>query len=90
VQAGLFHGGKALCEAEKTSERQVSKEGEAQWDEDLTFNIKVCNIPRMARLCFVVYEVSKSAKGFRSRKLKDAKQVGWSSNKSALLLNLNT
>ncbi|KAK9501564.1 hypothetical protein O3M35_012267 [Rhynocoris fuscipes] len=83
VQAGLYHGGKSLCEPQKTSERLVSKEGECIWDEDLQFDIQVSNIPRMARLCFVVYEICKSAKGLRSKKLKDSKQelyinpMGW-------------
>ncbi|PSN34153.1 hypothetical protein C0J52_10044 [Blattella germanica] len=74
VQAGLFHGGKSLCETQKTSEKQVSKDGGCEWEEDLTFDLKVCNIPRMARLCLVVYEISKSAKGVKSRKVKDQKQ----------------
>ncbi|XP_014289821.1 phosphatidylinositol 4,5-bisphosphate 3-kinase catalytic subunit delta isoform [Halyomorpha halys] len=83
IQAGLFHGGKALCEPQKTLEKQVTKEGGVCWEEDLQFDIKVCNIPRMARLCFVVYEISKSARGLRSRKIRDSKQelyinpMGW-------------
>ncbi|KDR21011.1 phosphatidylinositol 4,5-bisphosphate 3-kinase catalytic subunit delta isoform [Zootermopsis nevadensis] len=74
VQAGLFHGGKSLCETQKTTEKQVSKEGSCEWEEDLTFDLQVCNIPRMARLCLVVYEISKTAKGVKSRKVKDLKQ----------------
>lgn len=75
VQAGLFHGGKSLCESQKTAERVVSKDGNIEWEEDLTFDLKVCDIPRMARLCFVVYEILKSSKGVRARRLKDSKQV---------------
>lgn len=74
VQAGLFHGGKSLAEPQKTSEKQVSKDGECEWEEDLQFDIQVCNIPRMARLCLVVYEISKTAKGSKFRRLKDSKQ----------------
>ncbi|XP_066998274.1 phosphatidylinositol 4,5-bisphosphate 3-kinase catalytic subunit delta isoform [Anabrus simplex] len=74
VQAGLFHGGKSLTESQKTSEKQVSKEGECEWEEDLQFDLQVCNIPRMARLCLIVYEISKTAKGVKSRRLKDSKQ----------------
>lgn len=73
--AGLFHGGKSLCESQKTSEKLVSKDGECEWEEDVTFELAVCNIPRMARLCLVVYEILKSAKGVRARRLKDSKQV---------------
>ncbi|XP_063236433.1 phosphatidylinositol 4,5-bisphosphate 3-kinase catalytic subunit delta isoform isoform X2 [Bacillus rossius redtenbacheri] len=74
VQAGLFHGGKALSEPQKTSEKPVSKEGCCEWDEDLEFDLQVRDIPRMARLCLVVYETSKTAKGIKSKKLKDSKQ----------------
>ena len=52
----------------------MSKEGSCEWEEDLTFDLQVCNIPRMARLCLVVYEISKTAKGVKSRKVKDFKQ----------------
>ncbi|CAG2056380.1 unnamed protein product, partial [Timema podura] len=64
----------SLSESQKTTEKQVSKEGSCEWEEDLTFDLKVCNIPRMARLCLVVYEISKTAKGVKSRRLKDTKQ----------------
>lgn len=74
VQAGLFHGGKSLTEPQKTSEKQVTKEGECEWEEELHFDLQVCNIPRMARLCLVVYEISKTAKGVKARRLKDSKQ----------------
>lgn len=74
VQAGLFHGGKSLCEPQKTHERPV-EDSRANFEEKLQFDILVSNIPRMARLCLVVYEISKSSKGVRSRRLKDSKQV---------------
>ncbi|XP_046678812.1 phosphatidylinositol 4,5-bisphosphate 3-kinase catalytic subunit delta isoform [Homalodisca vitripennis] len=83
IQAGLFHGGKSLCESQKTAEKLVSKDGDTEWEEDLTFDIKVCDIPRMARLCFVLYEILKSSKGVRSKRLKDSRQelyvnpMGW-------------
>lgn len=75
VLAGVFHGGKSLCESQKTVEKLVSKDGNVEWEEDLSFDLKVCDIPRMARLCFVVYEILKSCKGVRARRLKDSKQV---------------
>ncbi|XP_073944342.1 phosphatidylinositol 3-kinase 92E [Choristoneura fumiferana] len=66
-QAGIFHGGKPLCEAQKTGMAVVSNEGVARWDQALTFPIKVSNIPRMSRLCFVIYETNK-VKGKRRAK----------------------
>ena len=75
MQAGLFHGGKSLTEPKKTSDRQMTKDCECFWEEKLEFDLTVQNIPRMARLCLVVYEISKTAKGVKSRKIKDSKQV---------------
>lgn len=75
LQAGLFHGGKSLCESQKTKEIIVNPDGSCEWEETLKFDIKVRDIPRMARLCFVLYEISKTAKGLKSRKLvRDSKQ----------------
>lgn len=56
-QAGIFHGGKPLCEVQKTRAAVVTCEGDAKWEQDLRFPIKVNNIPRMARLCFGIYEI---------------------------------
>lgn len=72
VQAGLFHGGKSLCEKQKTFEKIVRDSGTADWSQVLKFDIKVQNIPRMARLCVVVYETAKNSKQMRARKLKDS------------------
>lgn len=71
IQAGIFHGGKPLCEAQKTREVVVTSEGGAKWDQELVFPIKVHNLPRMARLCWVIYEVSKSARG-KTRRFKNS------------------
>jgi phosphatidylinositol-4,5-bisphosphate 3-kinase len=71
VAAGLFHGGKPLCATQRTSERQVAADAsKCEWEEDLIFNIQVCDVPRNARLCLVVYEVSKVARGSKHRKMK--------------------
>lgn len=74
VQAGLFHGGKPLCESQKTTEKVVSKEGNVEFEEELQFDIQISNVPRMARLCFAIYEMSKTAKGVKARKLKEKKE----------------
>lgn len=70
----MFHGGKSLCESQKTTGKLV-EDGKVECKEELTFDLKVCDIPRMARLCFVVYEILKSSKGVRAKRLKDSKQV---------------
>lgn len=74
VHCGIFHGGKSLCEAQKTTEKEVAKDGSAEWEKDIQFDVAVSNIPRMARLCIVVYELSKT-KGVKAKKLRDSKQV---------------
>lgn len=74
IQAGLFHGGKSLCEKQKTSEKFVKDSGSADWFQVLKFDINVQNIPRMARLCLVVYETAKNAKHIRARRLKDSQK----------------
>ncbi|KOB70006.1 Phosphatidylinositol 3-kinase [Operophtera brumata] len=51
----------------KTRVATISSQGIAEWDQELTFPIKVHNMPRMARLCFGIYEIAK-AKGKRRGK----------------------
>lgn len=75
IQVGLFHGGKSLCEKQKTTEISIqTNSGTGQWNEILNFDIMVSNVPRMARLCLVVFETVKSSKssGLRARRLKDS------------------
>lgn len=74
VQAGLFHGGRTLCDKQKTFEKIVPDTGSAEWFHTLKFDIKVQNIPRSARLCVVVYETAKNAKHVRARRLKDTQK----------------
>lgn len=66
IQAGLFHGGKSLCEPQKTSTIPLPVNGCAKWEEVLKFDTMVYNVPRMARLCLVFYEIVKNSKGSSS------------------------
>jgi phosphatidylinositol-4,5-bisphosphate 3-kinase catalytic subunit alpha/beta/delta len=74
MQVGVFHGGKSLCRILKTTEKLFINDGICEWKEDLTFDISVDNMPRMARLCIVVYETLKSnrTQAIRARRLKDS------------------
>lgn len=78
IQAGIFHGGKSLCEKQNTEAKKLTgnemNRAMAEWNETIKFDIKVCNIPRMARLCLVVYEIARSAKHVRARRLKDTQK----------------
>ena len=52
LQIGLFHGARPLC-----PERTISlKNG----DTDVEFDITVSNVPRMAKLCFGLFERKKN------------------------------
>lgn len=78
IQVGIFHGGKSLCGKQATSKVSVKDSSHIEWPEKdnmgrtLRFDIKVANLPRMARLCLVLYEVAKNQKHTRSRRIKDA------------------
>lgn len=80
IQVGLFHGGKPLCESQKTSPIALPADGTLNFNEVvLKFDIMVYNVPRMARLCLVVYEIVKNSKGGNNsggtarRRTKDSK-----------------
>lgn len=68
----MFHGGKILCQPQKTSDKLISEKLESSIDETLVFDIQICNIPRCAKLCFVVYEIAKNSKGGKVRKMKES------------------
>lgn len=74
MEAGLYHGSKALCETKVTQE-VVIFDGKASIDEDLVFPIAVCNIPRNARLCLAIHEVNRSAKATKARASVGSKPV---------------
>uniref|UniRef100_A0A8C9AJZ1 phosphatidylinositol-4,5-bisphosphate 3-kinase n=1 Tax=Prolemur simus TaxID=1328070 RepID=A0A8C9AJZ1_PROSS len=74
VQAGLFHGNEMLCKTVSSSE--VSVCSEPVWKQRLEFDINICDLPRMARLCFALYAVIEKAKKARSTKKKSKKAVG--------------
>uniref|UniRef100_A0A8B9TXE0 phosphatidylinositol-4,5-bisphosphate 3-kinase n=1 Tax=Anas platyrhynchos TaxID=8839 RepID=A0A8B9TXE0_ANAPL len=71
VQAGLFHGNEMLCKMVSSSEVNVCSE--PVWKQRLDFDINICDLPRMARLCFALYAVIEKAKKARSTKKKSKK-----------------
>lgn len=73
VQAGLFHGNEMLCKTVSSSEVNVCSE--PVWRQRLDFDINICDLPRMARLCFALYAVIEKAKKARSTKKKSKKAV---------------
>ncbi|TRZ19456.1 hypothetical protein HGM15179_007659 [Zosterops borbonicus] len=71
VQAGLFHGHEMLCKTVSSSEVAVCSE--PVWRQRLDFDIGICDLPRMARLCLALYAVIEKAKKARSTKKKSKK-----------------
>ena len=78
MRAGIYHGGQILCQHKNTKEVFVEN-GLASFDEPLTFDLQVADIPRMARLCFLLYCVvdrkGKGGKNTLGKKAKDGRQV---------------
>ncbi|MBZ3886409.1 Phosphatidylinositol 4,5-bisphosphate 3-kinase catalytic subunit beta isoform [Sciurus carolinensis] len=66
VRAGLFHGTELLCKTIVSSE--ISGKNDHIWNEPLEFDINICDLPRMARLCFAVYAVLDKVKTKKSTK----------------------
>lgn len=66
VRAGLFHGTELLCKTAVSNES--SSRSEHVWNKTLEFDIAVCDLPRMARLCFAIYAVMDKVKKQRSTK----------------------
>ncbi|XP_064460936.1 phosphatidylinositol 4,5-bisphosphate 3-kinase catalytic subunit beta isoform-like isoform X2 [Ornithodoros turicata] len=67
VKAGLFHGQEPLCQTVITPDATLENNA-CHWGFDLHFEIAVCDIPRSARLCIVLFEVTRSAKYQRIRR----------------------
>uniref|UniRef100_A0A669DEU1 phosphatidylinositol-4,5-bisphosphate 3-kinase n=1 Tax=Oreochromis niloticus TaxID=8128 RepID=A0A669DEU1_ORENI len=67
VRAGLFHGTELLCKPAVSNES--SGRSEHTWkDNTLEFEISVCDLPRMTRLCFAIYAVMDKVKKQKSTK----------------------
>ncbi|KAL1454700.1 hypothetical protein MTO96_043707, partial [Rhipicephalus appendiculatus] len=66
VEAGLYHGTELLCETRCTNEC-AANDGQCTWEQELEFTLPVQDVPNAARLCLVMYEVTKGAKGGTQR-----------------------
>ncbi|XP_054714639.1 phosphatidylinositol 4,5-bisphosphate 3-kinase catalytic subunit delta isoform-like [Uloborus diversus] len=71
VQCGIFHSDEILSNLVHTSDKFV-EDGKATWEETLQFDLKLHNVPRMAKLCICIYEVSPTQKNARFRKFEEA------------------
>ncbi|XP_078374563.1 phosphatidylinositol 4,5-bisphosphate 3-kinase catalytic subunit beta isoform-like isoform X2 [Oculina patagonica] len=59
VRAGIYHGGDALCDITSTSPESGLN---PTWNQYLDYDLNVVDIPRMARLCLVIYTTKKKKK----------------------------
>lgn len=62
VEAGVYHGTELLCETRRTAEC-AANDGHCSWNQDLEFALLVQDVPNAARLCLVMYEVTRGTRG---------------------------
>ncbi|ELU18517.1 hypothetical protein CAPTEDRAFT_18019 [Capitella teleta] len=61
VRSGIYHGDTGMCAVNTTKDCMVT-EGVVTWNETITFELSIADIPRMARLCFLVESVAEKRK----------------------------
>ncbi|EDW83168.1 uncharacterized protein Dwil_GK22711 [Drosophila willistoni] len=84
LHVGLFHGEHKLC-----SQRSLDAPNDGAKifqfnDQVIDFDIQMRNLPRMTRLCIVIYEVSKMSRSKKSSNNKDSSLKDVSYNKNPL------
>jgi phosphatidylinositol-4,5-bisphosphate 3-kinase len=65
VKAGIYHGRESLCRVVTTSKGASSENTE--WNEILEFDISIRDVPRGAKLCFIVYAAPERGKSKRKK-----------------------
>ena len=64
VRAGIYHGAEALCDITSTRSESGSN---PSWNQYLDFDLNMVDIPRMARICLVIYGVYVTTRKTRRR-----------------------
>ncbi|KAH8409752.1 hypothetical protein KR222_004019 [Zaprionus bogoriensis] len=81
VHVGLYHGEHGICAHRSVD---VSSSGSTQdfyFEQVLEFDIKLCNLPRMTRLCIVIFEVTKMSRSKKpSNNTSTVKDVSYNNN----------
>lgn len=62
VQVGLYHGEHGLCVQRSVDVSSTGSSQDFSFEQVMEFDIKMCNLPRMTRLCIVVFEVTKMSR----------------------------
>lgn len=65
VHIGLYHGEHKLC-AQHSVDVASSNNRSFTFDKDIVFDIPMQNLPRMTRLCLVIYEVTRTSRSKKS------------------------
>ena len=64
MRAGIYHGAEALCDITSTRPETGSN---PSWNQYLDFDLDMVDIPRMARLCLVIYGIDVTTRRTRRR-----------------------
>uniref|UniRef100_A0A1A9UYY3 Phosphatidylinositol-4,5-bisphosphate 3-kinase n=1 Tax=Glossina austeni TaxID=7395 RepID=A0A1A9UYY3_GLOAU len=65
IHIGLYHGERRLC-AHHSTDIPSSNNRSFTFEQDIAFDIQMQNLPRMTRLCIVIYEVTKTTRSKKS------------------------
>jgi phosphatidylinositol-4,5-bisphosphate 3-kinase len=80
VKCGLYYGAESICDSQ-TTRPQGEYQGICDWNENMEFSIRVCDLPRSAKLCFVLYssrDALNAPKGKKKKKAqKETIQIAW-------------
>lgn len=74
VHLGIFHGEKKLCALQKSKELPINNDGKIVFNQAITFDILLHNVPRSARLCVSIYAKTVKLSGPRSKKISTSKE----------------
>ncbi|XP_044315155.1 phosphatidylinositol 4,5-bisphosphate 3-kinase catalytic subunit delta isoform [Drosophila rhopaloa] len=84
VHLGLFHGEHKLCSQRTTDSPNGNFNTFLFNDQVIDFDIQMRNLPRMTRLCIVIFEVTKMSRSKKSSNNKDSGLKDVSYNKNPL------
>ncbi|XP_042908951.1 phosphatidylinositol 4,5-bisphosphate 3-kinase catalytic subunit delta isoform [Parasteatoda tepidariorum] len=70
VQCAIYYSDECLTSIIHSTEKCLEEE-KYHWNETFSFELELHHLPRMAKLCFCIYEVSPTQKNGRFRKCQD-------------------
>ena len=73
VKCGVYYGAESICDSQ-TTRPQGEYQGICDWNENMEFSIRVCDLPRSAKLCFVLYSSRDALNAPKGKKKKKAQK----------------